>query len=545
MRFVAQLKASPIAIHTREANEQHYELPSEFSSPTGIPFGHWQGRSCASAREPLAFGHLWHFASPMLFTRSCPRIAQRIVMAIALGVGASPTVWCAEPQQPPRPASQQEYWAQYDKRDWAATIAAAQALVATARERAAEQPIALAEALSMLGDAQLHNGDYVSAQASYDEALELVERTAGSASGHLLAPLRGLGLSYALSGQHDRAVPYLERGLLIVHRTRGLYDTSQQPLLRQLVASHTATGDLPEAQRQANYLLRVGERVFGKDDPRVSPLLCFVGGWYAQANDYATARLHFRRAIEIVERKLGKSSLALVEPLRGLASTFPLEIAFTGAGGRSPREQEIAESTGSLNEPRPGINPRTIDEEGERALLRAVKILDAQPDAALDDRLGTLLELGDWYQIKHRPEQGLPYYKRAATLAAQAPEDSAAAAILSFPMRVYYPTPPLATRNRSLRPDQVDERYVQVEFTVKASGDVVEAKVIDQNGTSRQAAETLEAIRAARFRPKFVNGEPVDTSGVLSREVFRMRKQSDPNAKSSSGASGSSGAGSF
>ena len=30
MRFIAQLKASPIAINTREANTQHYELPSEF-----------------------------------------------------------------------------------------------------------------------------------------------------------------------------------------------------------------------------------------------------------------------------------------------------------------------------------------------------------------------------------------------------------------------------------------------------------------------------------------------------------------------------------
>jgi cyclopropane-fatty-acyl-phospholipid synthase len=30
MRFIGQLEASPIAINTREANEQHYELPSEF-----------------------------------------------------------------------------------------------------------------------------------------------------------------------------------------------------------------------------------------------------------------------------------------------------------------------------------------------------------------------------------------------------------------------------------------------------------------------------------------------------------------------------------
>jgi cyclopropane-fatty-acyl-phospholipid synthase len=30
MRFIAQLKASPIAVNTREANTQHYELPCEF-----------------------------------------------------------------------------------------------------------------------------------------------------------------------------------------------------------------------------------------------------------------------------------------------------------------------------------------------------------------------------------------------------------------------------------------------------------------------------------------------------------------------------------
>jgi cyclopropane-fatty-acyl-phospholipid synthase len=30
MRFIAQLKANPIAINTREANEQHYELPCDF-----------------------------------------------------------------------------------------------------------------------------------------------------------------------------------------------------------------------------------------------------------------------------------------------------------------------------------------------------------------------------------------------------------------------------------------------------------------------------------------------------------------------------------
>jgi TonB family protein len=74
--------------------------------------------------------------------------------------------------------------------------------------------------------------------------------------------------------------------------------------------------------------------------------------------------------------------------------------------------------------------------------------------------------------------------------------------------------------------EQVDERFVQVQFTVTDSGDVEDAKITEANGTQRESADTLAAIRAARFRPKFVNGEPVETTGMTNREVFRTRKES-------------------
>jgi TonB family protein len=72
-----------------------------------------------------------------------------------------------------------------------------------------------------------------------------------------------------------------------------------------------------------------------------------------------------------------------------------------------------------------------------------------------------------------------------------------------------------------------------VQFTVTGAGDVQDAKVIEKNGTARQAAETLQAIRAARYRPKFVDGEPVETRGMINREVFRMRKQPSEDDKDS------------
>jgi len=96
---------------------------------------------------------------------------------------------------------------------------------------------------------------------------------------------------------------------------------------------------------------------------------------------------------------------------------------------------------------------------------------------------------------------------------------------LSFPVRVYYPSPSHAARNSTLPADQVDERFVEVQFTVTDEGDVSDAKITGSNGTAREASDALTAIRAARFRPKFVNGEPVQTTGMTNREVFRTRKE--------------------
>jgi len=61
---------------------------------------------------------------------------------------------------------------------------------------------------------------------------------------------------------------------------------------------------------------------------------------------------------------------------------------------------------------------------------------------------------------------------------------------------------------------------------VTSSGEVSDAKVAGASGTPREVSDALSAIRAARFRPKLVDGEPVETTGMTNREVFRTRKES-------------------
>ena len=464
------------------------------------------------------------FSNPML---------PLVTLSFVLGLTFLFPVAAATPPPPKRPEAQQDYWARFDKRDWPAAVEEAQRLVQQARANAKQQPLQLASALTLLGNAQLGSEDKASAEATYREALQLVEMYAGGASPHLLDPLRGLGYTLAILSRHEEAIPYLERSLIVGRRSQGLFDMNQQGALRQLAASLTQTGKIIEAEKQMLYLQRIAERIYGDGDPRIAPVLCIIGDWYVDTGNFLLGRERYREALQIVERKLGKDDVAAVDPLRSLARSYMQEIFFFTQGYQPLRERAQMDFQAAADSK--SVNPKYINNDGEKSLQRALAILDARPDMSPALVTDTLIQLGDWFQLKSQTEKALAHYRRAASLigSIDASTFKAAVAPLSFPVRVYYPMPPLAMRNRQLSAEQIDEKVVAVEFTVTGLGEVQDAKVIEQNGSSRQASEALQAVRASRYRPKFINGEPVDTQGVVNREVFKTRKQTSEDGKDS------------
>jgi tetratricopeptide (TPR) repeat protein len=414
------------------------------------------------------------------------------------------------------------------------------ARVDAARSGADTDPLALEEALTALGDAYLDASQYASAEAAYVEALRSAEQH-GRETQRTLAPLTGLGTTFARAGHHHDAIPLLQRAVAITRAQFGMFDLRQQDVLKTLAGSLVALGRQPEAQDLMTYRVRAAEKSYGEGSPKLIPWLCELGNWFAEIGKTPEARMTFQVALNIVGTTDNLNVPIIVEPLRGIARAYMLRPSYPDSWRKPPypklgcgrqfavvppecKNPDALDYLGYLN-----IEPRTLNQEGENALKHALRILESDPGSAAQTRMETLIQMGDWYQIKKSPREALTYYERAWQLIRTTPNlpDSAATA-LSVPLRVYYPTPQIVAHVPVLTAAvDATSQYVQTEFTVAADGSVRDARIVDHDTRDLWARDILKAVRDSRFRPKFVDGQAVAATGITYRQVFWTSKPRD------------------
>lgn len=376
------------------------------------------------------------------------------------------------------------------------------------------------EAALERGLSSLDASEYSKAEAAYAEALQLTEQQGEQESESALAALTGLGKARAAAGHHEEAIPALQRALTITRTQYGLFDLRQQDLLKSLAVSLAAIERVPEAQELMLYGVRAAEKNYGEASPKVIPAVCDLGDWFSDVGMYVQARMAYRMALNIVGATDSLEAPIIVAPLRGIARTSMR--AENDPQFTLPRRPAPASWTKGGAVSGSQRNPRVaFDQEGEDALKRALRIVAADPAASPQTRIETLIQMGDWYQIKKLPREALPYYQRAWQFSLTAPAPlSSASTTLNVPVRVYYPTPQFVRDAPSPHAKELQAHHVQVEFTVAADGLVQDARIVDQDAHDSDAHEILNAVREARFRPKFVDGQPVAAPGITYREAF-------------------------
>ena len=411
------------------------------------------------------------------------------------------------------------------------------ARVSAARSSTDADPLALEEALTALGDAYLEAKQYAPAEAAYAEAVRSAEQHGGRETQRVLAPLTGLGTTRARAGHHHDAIPLLQRAVAITRAQFGMFDLRQQDMLETLAGSLTALDRQPEAQDAMTYRVRAAEKTYGEGSPKVIPLLCDLGNWFAEIGKQPEARMTFQVALNIAGTTDSLNAPVIVEPLRGIARAYMLRASYPDSWRKPPYPKlgcglpyavlpPECKNPAAFDAEGFNIEPRTLNQEGEEALKRALRILEADPGQEPQTLIETLIQMGDWQQIKKSPREALTYYERAWQLIRTTPNlpDSAATA-LNVPLRVYYPTPQIVAHVPTMAAAvDTESHYVETEFTVAADGSVHDARLVAHDTRDRYARDVLKAVRDSRFRPKFVDGKAVAATRIAYRQVFWLAK---------------------
>jgi tetratricopeptide (TPR) repeat protein len=439
-----------------------------------------------------------------------------MLVCAALLAANGPSV-AADATDRDRDAPLSRYQASIQERRWEDALAPAQQLVDATRAKDGEQSLPTAEALIRLAGVQFQLKDYPNAEANFVTALRIREKLGGALARGLEEPLSGLGLTLAATNRHAEAAQVLERALLVSQRQNGLFDVSQSGLRLQLANSLIESGRGLEAHQQMQNLLQTAETAYGKSDVRFAEIQDIGGDWYARWGFFEIGRELYRRAIQTIETKAGPNDPKLVNPLRSLGRSFIRELLFTNAGLiRAP-------SNGGFR-----LLSRTrLPAEGEEAMVRAVRIIEANGVRSPTVFRVALIDSGDWYLLKNNRDKALEFYSKALQLPAGTVTETALIGDpLSFPAMLDYEQPPVARRylERDRPPEKLIDRKLTLEFTVSSSGEVKDPRIVESDASERMERETLASIREALYRPRFENGVPVDTPNVRYQQTFKDLK---------------------
>ena len=386
-------------------------------------------------------------------------------------------------------------------------------------------------AVMNLGLAERTAGDYIAAEASYQRAIALIE-----ASGRLTSPRyarahAGLALTYYDARRHDLAAPSFERAIALSRRAEGLFNEDQLPLLEKQADTLTELGRAEEALQAHRYALRLVGRRSGERSLRYAAELESFGRWYSRARAYDASRATLRRAAELINSLEGPESLELIGPLTGIAENARRWLNDPQARDQAPDE---AERRAMYHDPMipgpPALSPSTIETEGRNSLELAATIADAHPDAPPATVAAVHVQLGDWHQSRQSPERALPHYQRAWHAAARVTDDGRSLNEVLFgePLLLYFAPPDGWNRYAQRPPEEVERREVAVEITVTAQGSVRDARIVADGGDPKMAARGQRAAESGRYRPRFVDGEPVDAPGIRYIQPFFVLREAAP-----------------
>jgi CHAT domain-containing protein/tetratricopeptide (TPR) repeat protein len=132
----------------------------------------------------------------------------------------------------------------------------------------------------------------------------------------------GLGLSYLLHFEHDRAIQAFNESLKLKEKLVGADDPSLVELLINIAISHSAQGRPIDAIPLLERVLAISEKKFGAESAEAATALASLGDTRAQAGQFESALACLKRSLQIREKILQPTSPDLGTATSSLGSIY-------------------------------------------------------------------------------------------------------------------------------------------------------------------------------------------------------------------------------
>jgi tetratricopeptide (TPR) repeat protein len=395
-------------------------------------------------------------------------------------------------------------------------LEAAKRLVQLFQEQYGEQHSNLTLPSIYLGMAHLGTDSPRRAQDTFEHVVEIIETNKGVYETTLIPPLQGLALSFLAQDDYIEAVDALRRANHITRRHGGVYNQAQLSIVDKLIDVENTMGEADDINALQLLYLRINEDIYGVDTPELIPALLRLAehkvtlgtripaeNWEVavyrpnihhswdqtkRAALFKDAQTYYERVIEIVENHYGADDIRLSEPLRGIADAK--------------------------------IVARSGKDVAAKSLRRNIDIVKANPGADTREVALALVELADLFLLWNDSRSGETYQEAWRSIPDDPRYDVLREELFGQPKKLTPANFLLRIRKRPWRYD--GETFSSIKYMVRADGRARRLDQIDGNAPPYAMRYLRAKIYDARFRPRMVDGETVNTEGQVWHQEFQL-----------------------
>lgn len=363
------------------------------------------------------------------------------------------------------------------------------------------------DALTQLATAQRKTGELDSAILNYQAAIEVVEQYSDRLNSKLIDPMLGLSRTYLDAGQFDSAIESYKKTLHINRVNFGVHNSEQSEVLVEMSEAYFLLGDYDQANTLQKTYVNLANHSWPGDNLDKLPAMYSQADMLTRTEDNVKSQVVYRRIIGIVERLEGSKSLTLLPALYEISDVYLFNDILDGYDGV---------------------------EQARRYIRRAVHITEKNDEASNWQKAEAQLAMGDFFSLKTlNYVAAMRSYRNAWDLLSTDDElRERRDQLFDDPVKLSRITAQTSPAFLDLLVksdgDKPKNGFVIADYYVDQRGRPRNVKIVDSKPSGYKDYLVVSHLRGLVYRPRLVDGEPVDSNEMRYEIRFSLDEDELP-----------------